>query len=76
MWIYAAVAALHLPGVALLALLLRDLVRHDPPDAPEPDRGSGGGPPRGWRWQRRPGRNPSPRRAAATAARQGPTRRV
>jgi hypothetical protein len=65
MWIYAAVAALHVPGMALLALLLRDLGRHDPPDSPEPPGGSGGGPPRGWRWQGRPGRDPRPRRVRA-----------
>ncbi len=64
-WIYAAVAALHVPGIALLALLLRDLGRCDPPDSPEPPGGSGGGPPRGWRWQRRRGRDPGPQRALA-----------
>jgi hypothetical protein len=65
-WIYAVVASLHLPGIAILALLLRDLSRSDPPDAPEagpPD----GGPPPGWRWRRRPrpggGRSAAPERA-------------
>jgi hypothetical protein len=52
-WIYAIVASLHLPGIALLALLLRDLARSDPPDPPEAGP-PGGGPPPGWRWQRRP----------------------
>jgi hypothetical protein len=64
-WIYAAVAALHVPGIALLALLLRDLGRCDPPDSPEASGGSGGGPQRGWRWQRRPGRDTGPQRARA-----------
>jgi hypothetical protein len=53
-WIYAAVAALHLPGIAILAFLLRNLADSDPPDAPDADGGQGGGPPRGWRWRRRP----------------------
>jgi hypothetical protein len=67
-WIYAIVASLHVPGIALLALLLRDLARSDPPDAPETGP-PGGGPPPGWRWQRRPpggeraGRKPSRTRA-------------
>jgi len=52
-WIYAAVASLHVPGIAILALLLRDLAGSDPPDAT--DTGPpGGGPPPGWRWRRRP----------------------
>ncbi len=52
-WIYAVVASLHLPGIAILVLLLRDLARSDPPDAP--DTGPpGGGPPPDWRWRRRP----------------------
>jgi hypothetical protein len=65
MWIYAAVAALHVPGMALLALLLRDLRRCDPPDSPDPPESSGGGPPRGWRWQGRRGSDPRPRRVRA-----------
>lgn len=52
-WIYAVVAGLHLPGIAILAFLLRDLARSDPPDAPE-NGPPGGGPPPGWRWRRRP----------------------
>jgi hypothetical protein len=47
------VASLHLPGIAILALLLRDLARSDPPDAAETGH-AGGGPPPGWRWRRRP----------------------
>jgi hypothetical protein len=53
-WLYLAVASLHLPGIALLVFLLRNLAETDPPDAAD-DRGpGGGGPPRGWRWRRRP----------------------
>jgi hypothetical protein len=68
-WIYVAVAALHLPGVAILALLLRDLAGSDPPESPEPSGGPGGGPPRGWRWQRRPRRQGGPRPARSRVAR-------
>jgi hypothetical protein len=52
---YAVVAALHLPGIALLVMLLRDLADSDPPEAAG-DGPSGGGGPRGWRWRRRPPR--------------------
>jgi len=41
------------PGIAILALLLRDLAGSDPPDAADTGP-SGGGPPPGWRWRRRP----------------------
>jgi hypothetical protein len=65
--LYLAIAALHLPGVALLVLLLRDLAGSDPPDSPAGGP-PGGGPPRGWRWRRRPrrgGGSPLPARTAA-----------
>lgn len=52
-WIYAVVTGLHLPGIAILVLLLRDLARSDPPDAPQTGP-SGGGPPPDWRWRRHP----------------------
>jgi hypothetical protein len=74
-WIYVAVAALHLPGIAILALLLRDLAASDPPDAPEPSGGPGGGTPPGWRWQRRPRRDRGPRPARSSVARSGPAAR-
>jgi len=48
-----AVASLHVPGIAVLALLLRDLAGSDPPDSTDTGP-SGGGPPPGWRWRRRP----------------------
>jgi hypothetical protein len=68
-WIYAAVAALHLPGIAILVLLLRDLRRSDPPDAAEPSGGPGGGTPNGWRWRRRPRRDGGPHPARSALAR-------
>lgn len=61
------VASLHLPGIAILALLLRDLAQSDPPDAPGTGP-SGGGPPPGWRWRRRP-RPGGGRRTARTGSR-------
>jgi hypothetical protein len=66
--IYLVVAALHLPGIAILALLLRDLAASDPPDAPAGWDPSGGGPPPGWGWRRRPRRGVGrrPARAALT----------
>jgi hypothetical protein len=54
-WIYVAVASLHLPGIAILALLLRNLADSDPPDAVDTGE-PGGGTPDGWRW------HPGPRR--------------
>jgi hypothetical protein len=61
------VASLHLPGIAILAWLLRDLADSDPPEAP--DTGPpGGGPPPGWRWRRRP-RPGDGRRSTATRSR-------
>jgi len=65
-----AVASLHVPGIAILVLLLRDLAGSDPPDAT--DTGPpGGGPPPGWRWRRRPrpgGGHRDARRPSRTAA--------
>lgn len=56
-WLYVAVASLHLPGIALLVFLLRNLAESDPPEAPDDaGRGGGGEPPRGWHWRRRPRR--------------------
>jgi len=55
-WLYVAVASLHLPGIAILVFLLRNLAESDPPDCPDDAGHGGGGPPRGWRWRRRPGR--------------------
>lgn len=52
-WLYVAVASLHLPGIAILIFLLRDLAESDPPDAPDDTGPGGGGPPPGWRWHRR-----------------------
>jgi hypothetical protein len=71
-WLYVAVASLHVPGVAILALLLRDLRRSDPPDTAD-DAGRGdGGPPRGWRWHRRPRRGGDvPARRVRVAERRG-----
>jgi hypothetical protein len=61
------VASLHIPGIAILALLLRDLAGSDPPEAA--DTGPpGGGPPPGWRWRRRP-RPSDGRRTGRTHAR-------
>jgi hypothetical protein len=69
-WIYVAVAALHLPGIAILALLLRDLAGSDPADAPEPSGGPGGDPPHGWRWRRRrPRQDGGPRPSRSAVAR-------
>jgi hypothetical protein len=73
-WIYVTVAALHVPGIAILALLLRDLAGSDPPDSPEPPAGPGGGPPRGWRWRRRGGRDSDQRHTRARTARRTPAR--
>jgi hypothetical protein len=72
-WVYLAVAALHLPGIGLLAFLLHHLAASDPPEpvpaAPPPD-----GPFSDWRWRPRP--RPRPGRgqrgsgaASASAAR-------
>jgi len=67
-WMYALIASLHLPGIAILAYLLRDLAGSDPPDVP--DGPSGGGGPPGWRWRRRPPRpGGRPRRLRAAARR-------
>jgi hypothetical protein len=69
-WLYLAVASLHLPGIAILLFLLRNLADSDPPDAPdEGDRG--GGPPRGWRWHRRPRRGGDSPARRVRAARRG-----
>jgi hypothetical protein len=68
-WIYVAVASLHLPGIAILIVLLRNLANSDPPDAPD-DAGRGGGPPPGWRWRRRPRRGDGPPARRVHAARQ------
>ncbi len=62
-WIYVAVAGLHIPGMAVIALLLRDLARSDPPDGPEPP---------GWRWQRRPRPGGGPRATRSGATRRSP----
>jgi hypothetical protein len=70
-WLYVAVASLHLPGIAILVFLLRNLAESDPPEAPDDAGHGGGGPPRGWRWHRRPrrgGRAPA-RRIRASRAR-------
>jgi hypothetical protein len=67
-WLYLAVASLHLPGIAILAFLLRNLADSDPPDVSEDSGAGGGGPPRGWRWRRRPhrrGDGPAARRSRA-----------
>ncbi len=70
-WIYVAVASLHLPGIAILAFLLRNLAQSDPPDAPPAPGSGGGGPPPGWRWRRRPRRGCGPPARRAQAARRG-----
>lgn len=66
-WMYLVIASLHLPGIAILAYLLRELAGSDPPDLPDGPPGGGGGPP-GWRWRRRPPR-PGRGRRLRTAAR-------
>jgi hypothetical protein len=69
-WIYVVVAALHVPGIAVMALLLRDLARSDPPDCPDAPVRLGGGPSPGWHWRpRRPAR-PGPRAARTAGDRQ------
>jgi hypothetical protein len=72
-WIYVAVAGLHVPGMAVIALLLRDLARSDPPDVPDSPVRTGAGPePPGWRWHRRPRPGPGPRTARSGATRRSP----
>jgi hypothetical protein len=70
-WLYVAVASLHLPGIAILVFLLRNLAGSDPPDAPDDAGHGGGGPSGGWRWHLRPRRGGGvpARRISASRAR-------
>lgn len=71
-WIYVAVASLHIPGILILAFLLRNLAQSDPPDGPPAPGHGGGEPPRGWRWRRRPRRGgDAPARRVQPARRGG-----